>query len=409
MVIKMSKNTLEINDIQSLDTYFNGFQDQAPPVLYTAYVPLELQDGSYLGDIYGYFVEGTNYFNITGTTPVAFNTNVVKIGYIFDMPFESTDELVGVRENGKLSFTYNGNPVTSIPYSLTREIYSRNTGILESDVMLNKRAVIVGCGSGGSFIALELAKAGVGKFVLIDNDIVEYHNIGRHVCSVYDVGKWKVDAVRERILSINPTAEIIVFRELLQEIYEPELAQYLDKDTLILGCGDNRYSAHKSNAYSEKYNVPFLAAGAGVRASTGDVFIYIPRSGMACYSCVFGEDMTLDTSNRIRRITYADEEQEFQPGLSADINTIGIVAVKIAIDLFMRNETGYHPRLLPYLTQFTLIGNYLAATDAEKDPDNPNYNPLQEIFHRPLEIMPCKVNKRDGCYFCQMVDDKKFE
>ena len=406
----MSESKIGTSNLNSQDLkeYFMNRRNEKQSISYTAYVPLELQDGSYLGEVYGYFVEETNIFNITGTTPVEFNANIVRIGYIFDMPFESTNELVGLREDGKLSFTYQGNTVNCIPYSLTRDIYSRNTGILESEVMLNKRAVIVGCGSGGSFIALELAKAGVGKFVLIDNDIVEYHNIGRHVCSVYDVGKWKVDAVRERILSINPTAEIVVFRNLLEEIHEPELSQYLDVNTLILSCGDNRYSAHKSNAYSEKYNVPFLAAGAGVRASTGEIFTYIPRCGMACYSCAFGENMALDTSNRVRRIAYADEVQEFQPGLSADINTIGIIAVKIAIDLFMREETGYHSRLLPYLTQFTLIGNYLAATDAEKDPENPNYNPLQALFQRPLEIISCDVEKRNGCYFCQMVHEKKF-
>jgi len=406
----LSENSSGTADVLSMDlSKYLKNRGERSSVSYTAYIPLELLEGSYLGKVYGYFVEDTGIFNITGTTPVAFNANVVDIGYIFDSPFETTHGLAGVRENGKLSFTYHGQPVTCIPYSLTREVYSRNTGILESDIMLHKRAVVVGCGSGGSFIALELAKAGVGKFVLIDNDIIEYHNIGRHVCSVYDVGKWKVDAVRERILSINPSSEVVIFRNLIEEIPESELSQYLDDNTLIMNCGDTRSSAHRSNAYSEKYNVPFIAAGAGVRASTGEVYYYLPKQGMPCYSCVVGEDMTIDTSNRVRRIAYADEIQEFQPGLSADINYIGIIAVKLAIDILMRNEEGYCLRLLPYLTQFTMIGNYVAATDAEKDPQHPNYNPLLQLFDTPLEIIHGVVEKREGCYFCKMIEERKFE
>lgn len=67
-------------------------------------------------------------------------------------------------------------------YALQMDIFSRNVGILESTVMLQKKAVFVGCGSVGSLVAVELAKAGVGNFMLIDNDVFGYHNICRHQC-----------------------------------------------------------------------------------------------------------------------------------------------------------------------------------------------------------------------------------
>lgn len=93
-------------------------------------------------------------------------------------------------------------------YSLKLDIFSRNTGILESDVMLGKRALFIGCGSVGSLVAVELAKAGVGSFLLVDMDIFGYHNICRHQCGIYDVGRFKTDAVADRILQINPYAKI---------------------------------------------------------------------------------------------------------------------------------------------------------------------------------------------------------
>ena len=55
-------------------------------------------------------------------------------------------------------------------YALQMDIFSRNVGILESTVMLEKKAVFVGCGSVGSLVAVELAKAGVGNFMLIDKE-----------------------------------------------------------------------------------------------------------------------------------------------------------------------------------------------------------------------------------------------
>ena len=62
-------------------------------------------------------------------------------------------------------------------YTLKLDVFSRNTGILESDIMLTKGAVFIGCGSVGSLFALELARAGVGRFMLIDSDTLGYHNI----------------------------------------------------------------------------------------------------------------------------------------------------------------------------------------------------------------------------------------
>ena len=46
--------------------------------------------------------------------------------------------------------------------------------------------VIVGCGSIGSHLAMCLAKSGVSKFTLIDNDIVVAENVPRHLCDMVD-------------------------------------------------------------------------------------------------------------------------------------------------------------------------------------------------------------------------------
>ena len=75
-----------------------------------------------------------------------------------------------------------------------QELYSRNKGILEINILETKRVMIVGLGSFGSQIAIELAKAGVGSFSLFDFDRVELHNLARHTCTINDLGRLKIDA-----------------------------------------------------------------------------------------------------------------------------------------------------------------------------------------------------------------------
>jgi len=65
---------------------------------------------------------------------------------------------------------------------------------------------IVGCGSVGSTLAENLARCGVTRFTLWDFDTVEPHNIVNQMFTQKDVGKTKVEALRDIIIEINPDA-----------------------------------------------------------------------------------------------------------------------------------------------------------------------------------------------------------
>ena len=66
------------------------------------------------------------------------------------------------------------------------------------------RVHIIGCGSVGSTIAENLARCGVTKFTLWDFDKVEEHNIVNQMFRQQDVGKMKVDALKDILTDINP-------------------------------------------------------------------------------------------------------------------------------------------------------------------------------------------------------------
>lgn len=66
------------------------------------------------------------------------------------------------------------------------------------------RIHIVGCGSVGSTLAENLARCGVAKMTLWDFDTVEAHNIVNQMFRQQDVGKLKVEALRDILMDINP-------------------------------------------------------------------------------------------------------------------------------------------------------------------------------------------------------------
>jgi len=70
--------------------------------------------------------------------------------------------------------------------------------------MLKGRIHIIGCGSVGSTVAENLARFGITEFTLYDFDYVEPHNIANQMFTEMDIGKKKVEAVRDILCDINP-------------------------------------------------------------------------------------------------------------------------------------------------------------------------------------------------------------
>src|SRR5579872_2817477 len=70
------------------------------------------------------------------------------------------------------------------------------------------RVLIAGLG-GGSNIAELLVRKGVGRLVLADLDRYECHNVRQRGCTTRTLGRPKVEVMRERLLDINPHAEVV--------------------------------------------------------------------------------------------------------------------------------------------------------------------------------------------------------
>ena len=291
--------------------------------------------------------------------------------------FSSTNVTLNLTIESTIFRTHDGEECENEPFRLKMDIFSRNTGILESDIMLKKGALIIGCGSVGSLVALELARAGVGRFFLVDMDIMGYHNICRHQCGLQDVGKWKTTAVKERILQINPTAEVYTSHSMIQEVPMTNLEPFCNEDTIIVGCADNREGdLYADSMLGKPYKMPFVSIGCWERAFAGEIFYCLPE-GMPAYSdfmAALGESSGRSTANTH---LYMGEVGSFEPGISADINFITTIAVKMILDILNRNNPNYTQRLIHNLTQYTLVCNT----------NNPKIGgDMAEIFSYPLQV-----------------------
>jgi sulfur-carrier protein adenylyltransferase/sulfurtransferase len=74
------------------------------------------------------------------------------------------------------------------------------------EVLRERKVSIVGCGLLGSKVAAMIARAGVGRFLLVDDDLLLPDNFVRHDLDWRDVGTHKADSVERRIQLVNPNA-----------------------------------------------------------------------------------------------------------------------------------------------------------------------------------------------------------
>lgn len=103
-------------------------------------------------------------------------------------------------------------------------IFSRTELLLGTAVMeelATRRVIIFGVGGVGSWCAEVLVRSGIHHMTIVDCDIVEASNINRQLMATTEtIGRAKVEVLRERLLSINPDADITA----LQKLFSKETA-----------------------------------------------------------------------------------------------------------------------------------------------------------------------------------------
>ena len=109
-------------------------------------LPEDLFEKHYTGKIYGQFHEQSGVFNIYTDEMITAGLPHAELGVMSDNEDDNNGELFGLWADGTLAFTYKDEEFDVEKYSLVQNIFSRNTGILESSIMSEKEVIILGCG-----------------------------------------------------------------------------------------------------------------------------------------------------------------------------------------------------------------------------------------------------------------------
>ena len=108
--------------------------------------------------------------------------------------------------------------------AIEQAIFQRTELLIGDEAMKrlsSKRVIIFGVGGVGSWCAESLVRSGIRQLTIVDSDVVCESNINRQLmATTKTIGQAKVDVLRERLLSINPNAEITA----LQQVFNEETA-----------------------------------------------------------------------------------------------------------------------------------------------------------------------------------------
>ena len=216
-------------------------------------------------------------------------------------------------------------------------------------IISKKNVAIIGLGSGGSLIALYLAKSGIGNLTLIDGDVIMDHNIVRHICSLKDVGRYKTLAVKDYILDRVPTIQISTVEKPFSR-ENKNIEAFFDfllskVDLIVSATGDNIMN-ETINEFGYKRNIPMIFAGAFEKITGGIMIRIDPRKKSICYKCLYkkyGDDTLFQKpqiidKNYIKNYGRDVKDMLTQPGLGIDIDLITLPTVKFILSTLLAEK-----------------------------------------------------------------------
>lgn len=206
------------------------------------------------------------------------------------------------------------------------------------------RSCVVIVGNGGCMAGVEdLARCGIGRFVLIDFDRVSRANIATQLVYRGDVGKPKVEVLRRRIKRINPEAEVMARPVRLEDIPDAEFEDLIGLHdatppirTLILGMTDSFPAQARVNRLALNYSLASVCAQMYREGRAGEATFTLPGLSRCCHRCLLEQ--------RYR----AYLEEGYQNDVTSDGSPISsterLNAIAVFLTLALLHHGSGHPR-----------------------------------------------------------------
>lgn len=172
----------------------------------------------------------------------------------------------------------------------SRNILVKNIGEEGQEKLLASKVLVIGAGGLGSPNILYLLASGIGTLGIADYDIVDITNLQRQIIHwTTDIGKPKVNSVKEKAEKINPDVNIVTYDE---KISPKNIAKIINDYDFIIECTDNFEAKFLINDACVLNKKPY--SHCGVLMFHGQTITYTP--GTACLRCLFSSPPPPGTS-----------------------------------------------------------------------------------------------------------------
>ena len=225
----------------------------------------------------------------------------------------------------------------------SRQIILPEVGIEGQQALLDSTMLLIGVGGLGSPSAMYLAAAGVGHLIIADFDKVELSNLQRQVIHhTDDIGEFKVDSAKAKMLSINPDVKITTVKDLS----ENNLNAWVAKADVVLDGTDNFDTRFKINQACVTETTPLVSAA--VIRFEGQLSVFKGYdSDQPCYQCLYSTEGNSDencTDNGILApvagmLGTMQALQAIKVILNLGEQLVGKLMIIDALDLSFRNVT----------------------------------------------------------------------
>jgi adenylyltransferase/sulfurtransferase len=130
---------------------------------------------------------------------------------------------------------------------------------LDLNFKSKKKLLVVGAGGVGSVICELLIRSGFNNLTIVDNDMVDETNIQRQIYFRTDIGRYKVDALKDYLYNINNNVNITVIKDILSKENISKVSKDID---LIVDATDNFQTRRLINDFCELEGKDWIYNGA---------------------------------------------------------------------------------------------------------------------------------------------------
>lgn len=167
------------------------------------------------------------------------------------------------------------------------------------NLFLNKRVLIIGAGSVGSYLITELAKKGIMNMTIADTDELEPGNILRHRLGKNYVSKNKAQAMKFELERMYPQANISAYQDLFDKRETSKISFFNKFDLIILTVGSSDVQ-RKYNKFFKQIKLQCSVIYNWLDAEgKGSHVLYVDYAHKGCYDCLFQDNGAYIPHNKV--------------------------------------------------------------------------------------------------------------